>query len=433
MREGVRLEAAEIKNYEAKEQREIQRVLKRFRGEQRYSILDFFPEFSDLRKQFHTADIPPRYRTYYPELPLVDVNFLVATHDSVVVGLEPIPESTFQQWYGLSVSDLRELTRKKIVKVRLSAPPTSYANLDYLHELIRNHPPTYMRATAFCEYAAGGKAELARITKSCESVFGQIGLDTNLAFPAGLDGIDVIGSLKADFLRLTLLGFSSLLGQIKESSRSPEDYYKALRREYLAKAAGVFRSLQGSVAVPLGEMSSNLNRPSGLPFESVRFLFQRIELNAPKNLDEALSFRSRYKSLRSACREIENSISQGELDVPTKDALYSKLESALTEVDEMIDRSEDRRRIIGWVFLGASLLTSVPTFGVSAALGVSQALASGAFAISQHSLKLDDRVARRITGRKRPHYIRGLFELYSDESISKKLRKDHLTKRRLQK
>lgn len=411
---------AQIDSYRAREAKKIDKIRHRLQNGQQRSILEFYPEFKGLSEQFHTADIPPRYRTYFQQFPEIDLNFLITLHDSVVVGLEPIPEAEFQKWYGITVDDVVELMKKKVVVVRLSGTLESYVGLEYLDPILKDEPPTSSRADLYSESIAGNPEELLRYKDSCDSAFKEVGIDSGFASRVGPKGIDFIGSLEVNYERLSLLGYGWRLDEIRRNSRSAQEFYRELRREYIARAFQVFRSLNGSVAIPLGEISSSQKAPMGLPFEGTKLLLDRIALERPKTLEEALTCRDEHKPLRAAFRGIDKSVTQGELNLASAESMQASLSEALSEVSELHDKSKERIKKIGWVILGASIAAPV--------LGPAGVIVGGAVGISQQLFKLDNRIAKLVTRYGKPSYIVGLFELYEDERLGEKVRKAHWTK-----
>lgn len=373
------------------------------------SILDFYPEFHHLRTKLHTMDIPPRYSKYVSIPRETDFDFLLVLHDTVVVGLEPIPESEFHDWYGVSVGQLIELAEREQVVIRISSPLERYKDLDYLDPILEKKPPTSVRADAFCEALVQDENALKSYESECDQVFNEIGLTRELLSKVGLKGIDLLASLKENFVRLRVLGFGWKLDQIRRTSTGPEAYYKELRRQYIASASQQFRSLDGDVAVPLSELTTSLRGTESLPFDAAKILLDKVELPKPKDLDEAIRLHEDFTAFRRAMMRMRETFNRDALTQASEDEVRVELEVAKKEVVMMHGRSTTRTSRLGWFLFGVSIAVGVP-FGLSGAIA-----GAGVGLLQQRGLNIDERIARRVTRLGKPSYIAGLFELYEDQ------------------
>ena len=128
--------------------------------ENRVSVLDFYPEFENLRDRLYASNIPYLVDTAQKKLEHVPTYVMLPFYETLVVGIEPLKdEMTFRRWYGMDVAQIMEMTKSERMRVRLTSPTLLYDGLDYLDPLLETNPPTFIRGEAF-GHLVGGEAHL---------------------------------------------------------------------------------------------------------------------------------------------------------------------------------------------------------------------------------------------------------------------------------
>jgi hypothetical protein len=335
---------------------------------------------------------------YSNVIPLVPILSQTSFFEQQILVVDPYKtEQDFKNGYGLSISGVIDLWKKKKLLVGLG-PPEIYTGLDYLDPILEREPPclsllvtahvkTVAAAQAGIEYyEACVETAFQKLNSLHRSVFDDICRVELASIPTSAEQVAYM--VAQDYAILCAYGFNDLADKLLSKADMSAAFGLKKYAEYLVLMPRYY-ALDGIVSLTSSdfEIASQLGlKPAAelFPVDVGKMIARELPISFIRDLGDAdvVDLQGQTASLRRLLLEIDQCARKGEYaKLPREEAIEKVFEEA-ENAARSIAESKKLYRILGGVTLGVlgpalgAALTGLPGLIAGAALGITSALPS---------------------------------------------------------